>query len=90
MASKVRDAEGSAAPTTAPHAIEEEGGDAPSKRVARVRLVVGKSGTAHGMRFTADHPQMVADGELIEAFLQDGNFSVEMVPVTGGNPARQR
>jgi hypothetical protein len=92
MASRMRSAEGSAAPPTAPHVseLEEAGGAEPARQVAKVRLLVGKSSHAHGMRFVFDRPQTVVDDELIEEFKNDGNFSVEMVPVTGGRPARQR
>ena len=90
MASRVKGAEAPAAPPIAPPAAEETEAFVPVKQVARVWLVVGRSSAAYGMRFTTGHPQMVADSELIKDFQNDGNFSVEVVPVTGGASARQR
>jgi len=57
---------------------------------ARVYLITGKSSTSHGRQWVERQPQNIVDEALIVELKNDGNFSVEMVPVTGGKPASPR
>ena len=86
---KMKSAEDSAAPETAPQAPADLGAAAPRRQVARISITAGKSVRAHGMTFVAGRFQVVANEDLIEEFKRDGNFIVEMVDA-GGAPAGRK
>ena len=77
-------------PETAPQEPEDE--VIPEKPaqppMARVWLKVGKDNHSYGMIFVEGRPQVVTGEDLIEQFMNDGNFVVETLD--GGIPARPR
>lgn len=66
-------------PVAVSPAVMEERSEPRQKIMAKVRLIVGKSCSCHGLQFELEKPKLVADPKLIELFQADGNFRVEVL-----------